>query len=136
MENDQPKASSVWRLRSPEAAPRGARRCGHQGWVKGLPSGCFLRSELTGSFKPESSVAAHEGVGTPRGDGHLQGGCTRPSRPFLGSRGLCPLPHGRPRHTQLPCAAALMLGTDGTAAQGLDPQSKHCSWLTRESLNH
>lgn len=90
VENDQPKASSVRRLRSPEAAPKGVRRCGHRGWVKGSLSGCFLRSELTGSFKSESSVVAQEGA--PRGTAACREASHAHPAPFWAPRGSGPSP--------------------------------------------
>ena len=111
---------------------------------------CFLRSELMGCFTLESGVVAQEGVGTPWGEDDLAGRLRTSVLPLSGFPGALPRPGG-PRSApcprgcqgahsspaqQLPCAAALVLGTDGTAAQGLDPQSQHCSQLTWKNLNH
>lgn len=135
-ENDRPKASS--------AAPRRARWCGHRGWVKGSPS-LLPEIRTNGVLHVGKRCGGTGGSGDPMGGGrpgreaaHIR------SAPFWVPRGsaqarrpaLCPLPPGLPRRTQLPCAAALVLGTDGTAAQGLDPQSQHCSQLTWKNLNH
>lgn len=106
---------------------------------------CFLRSELMGCFKLESDVVAQEGVGTPWGEDDLAGRLHTSVLPLSGFPGAlprpggprsAPCPRGCPRRTQLPCAAALVLGTDSAAAQGLDPQSQHCSRLTWKNLNH
>lgn len=94
-ENDQPKASSVRRLRSPRLSPRGGS--GADTGVKGSPLlGCFLRSELTSlSWK---AVVAQEGA--PRGPPPA-GGFTRPPHPFLGSQGLWPFPWAACAHSPL-----------------------------------